>query len=417
MRPRLALATCLLLAMPAAAGAHQYVPPPVDGVAAKREARSDLARAAAAAPAALADSWCPTDPARSTDDTANEVSKLPDVKVIYAYPSDRPNNFLRYANEIQKSMKDMSGLVAAAPGSSKGIRFDVGTPCGPQYLDIQTVRLTKTHAQLFAMDALAVASDLGIFGGLREAGVLPADHPRNYIVFLDGTYNGSAAGVAPNPGDARPGPENFLNDGGRIAITFGWDDPDAPYSWYGDVNEAIRPWLKIHVPLHELLHSIGAVLNPAPHATGAGHCFDEWDIVCSNDGATYGSNLTTTCGPDDGNLEIDCGDDDYFRPAGGLVDRFGQPMWNTYDSVFLCRTDRCVNAPPSPAFVVEVTQDGAIFNGAGSTDDDGVARYEWDLDGDGSFETDSGRSPIASRTFGTLGEHTASPVRRPCASR
>jgi PKD repeat protein len=40
------------------------------------------------------------------------------------------------------------------------------------------------------------------------------------------------------------------------------------------------------------------------------------------------------------------------------------------------------------------------FDGAGSSDANGpIARYEWDLDGDGSFETDTGTTPQATKTY------------------
>jgi hypothetical protein len=39
------------------------------------------------------------------------------------------------------------------------------------------------------------------------------------------------------------------------------------------------------------------------------------------------------------------------------------------------------------------------FDAGGSTDDGTIVRYEWDLDGNGSYETDGGASPLATRSF------------------
>ncbi len=51
---------------------------------------------------------------------------------------------------------------------------------------------------------------------------------------------------------------------------------------------------------------------------------------------------------------------------------------------------------PSPA----QTGQTVMFNGSASSDPDGaVARYEWDLDGNGSFETDGGTAPTTSRSY------------------
>ena len=58
-------------------------------------------------------------------------------------------------------------------------------------------------------------------------------------------------------------------------------------------------------------------------------------------------------------------------------------------------------ATPNPAQTgVTVT-----FDGSASSDPDGqVARYEWDLDGNGCFETDTGVTPTASRSYASAGQ-------------
>jgi len=46
------------------------------------------------------------------------------------------------------------------------------------------------------------------------------------------------------------------------------------------------------------------------------------------------------------------------------------------------------------------------LSAAGSSDDNGIAKYEFDLDGDGTFETATGTTPSASTAFTTLGTRT-----------
>ncbi|TMK56776.1 MAG: PKD domain-containing protein [Actinobacteria bacterium] len=58
---------------------------------------------------------------------------------------------------------------------------------------------------------------------------------------------------------------------------------------------------------------------------------------------------------------------------------------------------------PSPVLTgVPVT-----LNGAGSSDPDGsIVKYEWDLDGNGTYETNTGSSATTSKTFSANGEYT-----------
>jgi YD repeat-containing protein len=51
------------------------------------------------------------------------------------------------------------------------------------------------------------------------------------------------------------------------------------------------------------------------------------------------------------------------------------------------------------------TNQAIAFNASGSSDPDGtIAKYEWDLDGNGSYETDTGSTPTTSRSYATAGD-------------
>jgi PKD repeat protein len=67
-----------------------------------------------------------------------------------------------------------------------------------------------------------------------------------------------------------------------------------------------------------------------------------------------------------------------------------------------------VNAPPSAALSASPSSpsagDSVTFSAAGSSDPDGtIVDYKWDLDGDGTFETDTATTSTASRVFATAG--------------
>ncbi len=67
--------------------------------------------------------------------------------------------------------------------------------------------------------------------------------------------------------------------------------------------------------------------------------------------------------------------------------------------------------PPTASFTISPnpaqTNQTVTFDASSSTDlDGGIARYEWDLDGNGSYETDRGSNPIATTTYATTGVYT-----------
>ena len=60
-----------------------------------------------------------------------------------------------------------------------------------------------------------------------------------------------------------------------------------------------------------------------------------------------------------------------------------------------------VTQPPAPVVNRPTTLDGSR-----SSDDGSIAKYEWDLNGDGTFETSTGAVPRATTTFTALGPAT-----------
>ena len=85
------------------------------------------------------------------------------------------------------------------------------------------------------------------------------------------------------------------------------------------------------MPAHELTHNIGGVQQGAPHATVNGHCYDDNDLMCYDDGS--GVPVLQMCGSAQEDL-LDCNKDDYFNtnPAPGT---FLADNWNTASSSFL----------------------------------------------------------------------------------
>src|SRR3954469_24548197 len=123
----------------APAAAHAYVGAPLTHgpdpsvIAAGTEA--------AVAPAALGkrvaklvpSAWCGTE--AGADDTVNEVDNGPyRYHAVYMIAADGKDRFQSLATKMQDDAFQASALLETS--YRRAIRFDIGTSCGPQYLDI-----------------------------------------------------------------------------------------------------------------------------------------------------------------------------------------------------------------------------------------------------------------------------------------
>jgi hypothetical protein len=86
---------------------------------------------------------------------------------------------------------------------------------------------------------------------------------------------------------------------------------------------------------------------------------------------------------------------------GPLPSTSGNPVWVTRNFA-LVATGR----PPAPSIAAPDPAgkgDQVRLDASGSTTDGPVTDYSWDLDGNGTYETDTGNSPIATVTFNRVG--------------
>jgi hypothetical protein len=190
-----------------------------------------------------------------------------------------------------------------------------------------------------------------------------------------------------------------------VAVVFGQAASSTFLPTGGDTTDASD------YMLHEITHTLGAVQDSAPHASGASHCWDEHDVMCYADGGPYyqnGGAPQTLCNQTE--QAYDCGQDDYFNysPAPGS---YLATHWNAARSTFMCPLARCdtAGAPPvaklsipsAPRSSPLIAWSGAPFDlsAAGSTDDSGFSAYEWDTANyDGRVEQVSA-APDISLTF------------------
>jgi hypothetical protein len=357
----LALAVCAALALPAAASAagpavtHVDTPQEigVDVASQVRESRLAGVRDVSTDQPALPTTWCGTE--RSSDDAADTTlaSGQAYYKLVYAYAADQSDRFAQWQDVLQADVSLIGQYMALQDGATKSPRFDMGTSCGPGYADIQSVRLPGTrasYADQFNAIASAVGAQLGTASG-----------PRDVVILADGLTNsppGSLYGLGQTlggPNAELPGAANPHNSGGLYAALFapqGYDPAVSP-------GDRFYPGFWPEGMLHELTHTLGAVMPDAPHATSYGHCTDGHDVMCYADGGTSAAPYTTAAcplltGSQAGmSQSYDCGHDDYFNPAPA-AGTYLATHWNVFDSAFeaSCSTlgDACgASAAQTPA--------------------------------------------------------------------
>jgi len=205
------------------------------------------------------------------------------VMPIYAYPSDAPNRSSTYIASIRQQFQQANDMVSST-AAAFGVSLSLKVACDADgQITVRVVQMGFTRAQT---DIDPVVNDL-IGKGYNVTG------QRNWIWFDGDTCGG---GVAFGLNDDSPGVTNTVNNAIGYAISWG----NCPYTYI----------------LHEGTHSMGGVVNSAPNSSGAGHCNDDSDVMCYNDGgprsSLYKSNVCPGTGLDD---FYDCNHDDYFNPS------------------------------------------------------------------------------------------------------
>ena len=303
-----------LAASAAGAGITHFDPPP-------RFAQPLVDPAASRSPGpSLPDKWCGT--VRSTDDVDHQHGPdQPRIKFGLAMMVGQELD-PRWLGIAQKHARLIHDHVLAESGGRKSIRFDLGTDCGPGYLDIAVVHVTKASIS----NGPPCPDDFAAVDAMASKG-----RPFNFLIFYPHCEAGG--GHALMEDDDSDSPSNENNAPGRWGIVYG----DYPAT-----------------TLHEIGHTLGAVNIGAPHTDGTAHCWDHADIMCYPYTQMAPQSPVRPCEWGAVLDPFDCGKDDYFNPDppdGSYIDTH----WNLYDSVFMCVAEECVPQPAPPAPPAPVT--------------------------------------------------------------
>ena len=241
------------------------------------------------------------------------------VQVMYVREADQSDRYAQVAPILRNEMHyidDAFAVSSQETGGGKRVRWVHDGSCNLSVLNVVLPdgSITGTHSKTEA--------------ALNTAGYLEAN--RKYLAFADvpmGGLGGSACGQGTVYDDTNP--TDNLNDGrypqmARIDLE----------CWVTDSRYNAAP-------LHEFLHTLGAVMPGAPHGSAGFHCTDGAETMCYNDGT---ATVQAVC-PDTMKYDIDCNDDDYFNtnPSAGS---YLATHWNTANSPFL-ETVPQLAAPPT----------------------------------------------------------------------
>jgi hypothetical protein len=224
------------------------------------------------------------------------------VQALYVRGNGQADRYGQLVGQFQTFADQIDDIFVEAAGRlGGGVRH-------VRYVTDANCRATVANVTIAQADMATVDT---ITNAIKAQGYNRAD--RKYVVWFDKDGCGLAFG---NGGNDSPGAGNPYNGG--------------PH--YATVGTGCWSW---QATGHELLHTLGAVQRSAPHSSAFGHCWDDEDIMCYDDGGLPNppGGLQKVC-PGAPENQIDCKGDDYFNtnpPAGSYL----ATHWNVANSAYL----------------------------------------------------------------------------------
>ena len=277
------------------------------------------------------------------------------VEVLYIHGStSRYQQYLETFRSLAEGVDVIFNESARETGGERHVRYvteTVNGACRPVVRDVQIP------------DSALNANDWApLLNAVKAAGYARTD--RKYLEFVDANVYCGIGGFA---GDTRKTDANRSNSGPEYA-------------------RADNGCWSAGVAAHELGHTLGAVNNNAPNASGAAHCVDEWDVMCYKDGPNVV--IQTKCTDRAHDNRLDCNHDDYYHtnpPAGSyLANNF-----NVADNLFLIKgggggdpgpqpsQNRALSATASASYTSSWESIAAINDGAEPTQSNDTVNPRW----------------------------------------
>jgi hypothetical protein len=235
------------------------------------------------------------------------------IQVLYVRDANTASRFAQYLQSFRTWAAGVNTIYDASAketGGSRLVRYVTTPDC---QVDVQEVEVPAGAMGTFNANITA----------LRNLGFNRTD--RKYMIFGDSQVY---CGIGTFAGDERAGATNRSNAG----PSYGRSDTGC---WTASVAA------------HELGHNLGAVNNSAPNSSKAGHCIDEYDVMCYNDGNSAGLRTSVKCSDRAHDQRLDCNHDDYYHtnPSAGS---YLATRWNVADNQFLINNGGGGGPTPTP---------------------------------------------------------------------
>jgi hypothetical protein len=243
----------------------------------------------------------------------------PFVEILWVYVTGTTSHLATYAEYVRRDMAAMdeiynlsAKMVNGTNGlpSTRHIKFAHDASCNPK---ITNVSVSSAHFG----DIGATKTELVQKSVIKST--------TKYLAFLDA--GGCGGGIAELAGSESTSSSNPSNLGGSYGQVDGCFTLLAPY--YDGAS----------IGAHELMHTLGAVQDHAPHTT-LGHCWDDdpgplegADIMCYDDGYNHAFIRPSSC-PLTTPETLDCNKDDYFNP-NPPTGNYLKTHWNPAGNKFL----------------------------------------------------------------------------------
>jgi len=233
------------------------------------------------------------------------------VQVLYVYEAGQASRYSQYVASFRTWAAGVDAIYDASAkdtGGTRHLRFVTMPDC---QIDVAEVQVPGGALATFNANITA----------LKNLGYKRTD--RKYLIFADAKVY---CGIGTFTSDGSTGSGNRNNRG----PSYGRSDSGC---WTASVAA------------HELAHNLGAVLNSSPNSSKAGHCTDDYDVMCYKDAP--GTVVRVVCPDRAKDRRLDCNHDDYYNtnPSPGS---FLATHWNVADSDFLIGKSGGT-PPPAPA--------------------------------------------------------------------